>query len=147
MKKDWDNCGAARRELFKNSYGVVFRSQNGRQREAAAHEMKARPDRQSLTSDQNRPLEISQPLSFDARGGGPVQVGVRAAFLADRLVFRCRENPTPCCCTWPISQPLRACLRGVPRAGAPLFHRPPSAGAMAQSPRAILASTPANAQQ
>src|SRR5262245_15348013 len=32
MKKDWDNCGAARREFLKNSYGVVFRSQNGRQR-------------------------------------------------------------------------------------------------------------------
>ena len=29
----------------------------------------------------------------------------------------------------PISQPLRGCRRGVPRAMAPLFHRPPSASA------------------
>src|SRR5215831_1544151 len=32
MKKDWDNCGAARCELLKNSYRVVFRSQNVWQR-------------------------------------------------------------------------------------------------------------------
>ena len=34
MKKNWDNYKAARRELLKNSSGVVFRSHNGRQRTA-----------------------------------------------------------------------------------------------------------------
>jgi hypothetical protein len=34
VKKNWDNCRAARRELLKNSSGVVFRSQNDRQRAA-----------------------------------------------------------------------------------------------------------------
>jgi hypothetical protein len=46
VKKNWDNCRAARRELLKNSSGVVFRSQNGRQRaapESGPNEMKARP--------------------------------------------------------------------------------------------------------
>jgi hypothetical protein len=47
VKKNWDNCGAARRELLKNSSSVVFRSQNCRQRAApenAPHEMEARPE-------------------------------------------------------------------------------------------------------
>jgi hypothetical protein len=34
VKKNWDNCRAARRGLLKNSSRVVFRSQNGRQHAA-----------------------------------------------------------------------------------------------------------------
>src|SRR6516165_4142435 len=47
VKKNWDNCGAARRELLKNSSSVVFRSQNCRQRAApenGPHEMEAPPE-------------------------------------------------------------------------------------------------------
>src|SRR3954447_19682990 len=47
------------------------------------------------------------------------------------------------CAAQPISP--RGCPRGAPSAAAPLFHRQPSAGAMAQTPRAILALIPANA--
>jgi len=61
MKKDWDNCGAARREFLKNSHGVVFWSQNGRQRavpESGPHEMKARPENRTMRRETKKAPDV-----------------------------------------------------------------------------------------
>ena len=77
-------------------------------------------------------LDIFQPSLRHARPGGLSTVGLGAAFSRGRVSGSTRETDG-LLLILPISQPLPRCPRGVLRAGAPLFHRPPSAGAMVQA--------------
>jgi len=79
------------------------------------------------------PNLIQTPLSGGTARPGTLSTGVGAA----RGWWLNARDPTLC--------PLRGCPRDAPSAGAPRFHRQPSANAMAQSLRAILASIPTNA--